>query len=242
MKKVIIVLIICVVISLICLGCVQKTGFIMRNDITYKDLEFVYDGNELNSDVTIDDMYSIMGLPNIKTTPKDADTSGMRYYSYYFDDEVFELGVITFTFDNQLQFVGAPIDSYPSINIDIEPFEIESVVIDRDKYKMDMRDDIEENELEFIDMESTSVDVQQALGAPHDRIGVRKIGLRTDAYTYPMTNGNTFIISYERNGVIVKAWVVDENKETQKVYVDRTVEFGVWEDILGAKLDDVEYK
>lgn len=39
------------------MGCAEEKGFIMRNDITYKDLEFVYDEPKVNEKITIDDMH-----------------------------------------------------------------------------------------------------------------------------------------------------------------------------------------
>ena len=46
-----------------------------------------------------------------------------------------------------------------------------------------------------------------------------------------ISNGNEFRIAYEQFGVIVKAWVIDEEGNELKVLVDRTDEFGTWEDI-----------
>jgi hypothetical protein len=227
--KGIFVVLICILISSLCMGCAQASDYIVRSDITHEDLEFVYDGYEVNYEITLADMFRVLGLPNRRMTPAEATGTGMRHYFYYFDDELFELAVVTFTFDKYFKLVDVTLRSHPMV-YDIEPFEVKPVEIDRDKYLMILRRDITENELDVFDMESTSVDVQQLLGAPHDRISAQIAGLRTDAYTYPLTNGNIFLVSYERNGVIVKAWVVEVEGKIQKVLVDRTDEFGVWED------------
>jgi hypothetical protein len=226
-RKILFILIVCTLIILLCAGCAQKKGYIMRDDITYKDLDFVNSGTEPNLEITISDMYRVMGLPNRKVTPADVDTSGMWHYYYYFDDEKFKLGVIEFIFDRQLKIAGVNISSSPVV-YDTEPFDEEPYIIDKDKYMMEIRHDIEEDELSSLDMEATSVEIQKILGAPRDRISAQEAGLRTDAYTYPLTNGNTFCISYQRNGVIVKAWVINNEGETREIFIDRTDEFGVW--------------
>jgi len=239
LKKISFVLLACLIL-LVCIGCSNETGFIMRDDVTYKDLEFFYGaGWEGNLDITIDDMFCVMGLPNFSMRLGDRNNS-IQKYVYHFDDELFEASIILFTFDKNGEVIDATINPYP-IDPDIELYESEPVEIDREKYKMVIRDDIDEDELEAIDMESTSVDVQELLGAPHGRVAYGNSGLRTDAYTYPLTSGNTFVVSYERNGVIVKAWVADKNKETLKVYADRTDEFGEWGELFGEFTDIIEY-
>lgn len=240
LKRISYFLLACLVITMVCIGCSKEKGFIMRDDVTYKDLEFFYGSDwEGNLDITIDDMFCVMGLPNSSMRIGDSNKSIQRY-AYYFDDELFEASAIIFIFDKNGEVIDVTINPYP-IDPDVELYESKPVLINRDKYKMVLREDIEEDELEEIDMEFTSADVQKLLGAPHGRVAYGNSGLRTDAYTYPLKTGNTFIISYQRNGVIVKAWVADENKKTLKVYVDRTDEMGVWGELFGEDTDIIEY-
>ena len=195
--KIITTLILCLLLLFVC-GCSTNTAYIIRNDIKMEDLEFIYEGTEQRTDISLKDMYSVLGQPY------SSHGYSVTEYTYFFEE-----GGVQIKFDNQDQFLGAKmflLENEPEPT----PFEIGEVEIDEDKYKMEKRNDISESEIVFIGEDTTSVEVQKMLGAPHGSVSHWEAETRTDVYYYNMTTGNVLKITYERYGVILQAWVEDK--------------------------------
>ena len=183
---------------LIISGCSMQNGYIIRNDIKMEDLEFIYEGIEQNMDITLKDMYSVLGLPY------SSHGYSVTEYTYFFKE-----GGVQLKFDKNDQFLGAIIfllENEPEPT----PFEIGEVEIDENKYKMIIRNDISENEISFIGEDITSAEIQEKLGAPHGSISNWEAETRTDVYYYNISSGHKLKITYERYGVIAEAWVEDK--------------------------------
>ena len=184
---------------LIFCGCSTKNGYIIRNDIEMEDLEFIYEGTEQRMDITLKDMYSVLGQPY------SSNGFSVTEYGYRMKE-----GTVQLKFDKYDQFLGAIIyllENEPEPT----PFEIGEVDIDTNKYKMQIRNDISENELSFIKQDPVSTVVQENLGAPHGSISNWDAETRTDVYYYNLTSGNTLKMTYERFGVISQAWIEDKD-------------------------------
>lgn len=162
-------------------GCLieeQDTeGYVIRNDITMADLEFLYEGIDQRMDVTIEDMYGALGLPYSHSGHSVIE------YSYRIKE-----GTIQFKFDND-KFLGARF--YLLNNVpEPTPFEVGEVEIDQNQYKMKVIRDISEDEIEFIKKDTTSVEIQANLGAPHGSISCWDADTKTDVYYYILNSGN----------------------------------------------------
>ena len=186
-------------------GCSPSTSYVIRNDIKMEDLEFIYEGTEQKMDITLKDMYSVLGLPY------SSHGYSVTEYTYFFKE-----GGVQIKFDEKDQFLGAIIfllENEPEPT----PFEIGEVEFDENKYKMQIRNDISENEISFIGEDTTSAEVQENLGAPHGSISNWEAETRTDVYYYNITSGKTLKITYERYGVISQAWI--ENKDGEEIEI-----------------------
>jgi hypothetical protein len=86
---------------------------------------------------------------------------------------------------------------------------------------MNIRNDISENELAFININTTSAELQNKLGAPKS-IGHYVVDeeITCNAYQYEMTDGYVFNVCYYGYGKIDRAWIENAEGEETKVLVE----------------------
>ncbi len=202
-------------------GCSKDMGNIIRTDIVFDDINFVLKDSELNPDITEDDMVNAMGWPYARNWAMQG-----YEYVYYSEDEKWGQGVIKFFFTTNGYFYGVDYETEGE-KPKLEDLPLGTGKADLSKSMRPIRKDIRESDLEFIDEPVTAVEVQELLGAPHGAVNPEDMELKTVVYYYPFKERGLFFISYERGGVIVKAWTIDEKGEDLRVFVDRTDIFGL---------------
>ena len=231
MKRLISFLVVILFIASLCSACATglkseesvELGYIIRDDIQFEDLGFVIEEGEIRTDITQTDMMDALGWPYAGLFT----ISGVEYL-YFFEDERCGEGKITFIFSDNGYYKGIDLETEketPSVD-DL----VEKEITDPDQYKEPRRYNIKETDLSFIEESTTSVEVQEALGAPHNFMHRDDVETKTIAFVYFLSSGDWFLIAYEYGGVIVKAWVIDEEGNTQKVYIDRTDIYGTTND------------
>ena len=212
----------------------DEKGYIYRHDIEPGDFAFLFDEWDyepgMSEDEYLKDFYYSFRRDTIK--PEDifdalglpfsiSDPFGVIDYTYIFG-EGFDAFTIYY-YPNKDE-----IDYHPSIDsVEGETdkdnlfmsWSLGAHITDTEKYKMYKRFDIREEELSFIDENTTSIGVQRAFGAPHYYIEGYKPEKETNAnaFVYDLKNGNVFKIIYYRDGYILWAWVEDKDGKEIKL-------------------------
>ena len=225
---------------MLCVGCTkEETGYIYRHDIELVDLAFLfneweYDPDKTDKEIESDyynairfetikpeDIFNVLGLPWGTT-----EDYGVITYTYTIGDEYDSVMIKYIQSKDQIDF------SFSIISIENEEDEENLLrllaagnrTIDSEECKMNIRLDICEDELSFIDENITSEELQRALGAPHYYIELRDTNIESmpgNAFVYELTSGNVLKIVYYRQGYIVKAWVEDKDGKQIEMYIDR---------------------
>lgn len=127
-------------------GCVGKTGYIVRYDITMEEMNYFYKGTDpINEHLTMDSIKNALGLPH----GMFIDWRGFTEYEYNT-----EFGVLYFVDYPGEKYYGIYTELLPEVE-EPESFGVEDVTIDPNRYKMERRFDIREDELGFISKETT---------------------------------------------------------------------------------------
>lgn len=235
-------LVVIVVALLFSAGCAENTdtqsGYIYRHDLEISDFAFLFDkfkyevgmiGEEDRErkvatlmtdylrydDIGIEDIFNALGMP-YKTT----DTFGPELYYLVGDDS--HLFIRYDSKNNKVLDIGCD-DKFEADEALMQLADGDRT-IDRDQSMMEVRFDITIDDLAFIDDETDSLELQQALGAPHHIAYYREatqIELYSNLYGYTINEDKQLVVAYYRNGYIYQAWLQDENKEVIKVYIDR---------------------
>lgn len=211
MKRAITIILSATMIILLFSGCSVKKGFILRNDITEDDLDIFYIG------IKQEQVKQALGLPHFSDTGKIATV-----YTYNFDG-----GYIRIFFKGKTYWYNDMIKYEEAYQHQAYMDESNDNIgkIDPDKYLMDIRDDIIESELAFINDKTTSAELQDKLWAPKSIADyVVDEGtdeeITCDAYQYEMTDGYMFIVCYYGYGNIYRAWIENAEGAETKVLVE----------------------
>ncbi len=208
MKRIISVCMLCVLIAVsIFTGCKDRNGYIVRYDITMEEINYFYKGTDpVNEHLTMGNIKNALGLPH-------GMSINWRGYTEYEYNTAFGM----------LYFVDLPGKNYYGIYADLFPeveepksFDVEDVTIDPNRYKMERRFDIDEDELNFINIETTPSELQQILGAPHSMMYGLPENIVIGIYIYGLEDKNVFKVVYSGFGHIYKAWV--EDKKGNELY------------------------
>lgn len=233
------------VMLLLCSACSKQwsdeKGYIYRDDVQLKDFAFLFNKwdhepgktdkeiagelfTALRRDLKPDDIFAVLGIPDSIT-----ENFGRISYGYLIGDEYDSIAIIYDQDEDEIFDINFGVESIKSEE------EIEDLLMiwssgdrmtDPENYKMHKRFDIEENELSFINEDTTSSKIQQVLGAPHSYIEARDVNpesVEGNAFVYALTNGNAFKVIYFREGYILHAWVEDNDGNETKTYLDRDV-------------------
>ena len=206
-KKILIVIVVVLLLS----GCSAKQGAIVRHDITYDDLDIFY------MEIKPRDLESALGLPHFfRSDGKD------EMYYYNFDKGYIE---VYFTLnkyrDNSVTLLDQFFQPHPYMN----ESPLNKQKIDNNKYMKDIRYNIDINEIEFINIETTSIELQNVLGPPH---GMSEYTINEGtsdefiftAYLYVLDNDEVFKVCYFDAGNILRAWVEDQDGKEKVVFVE----------------------
>lgn len=241
MKRILLVVI--VVFLLLGAGCAADTipdeGYIYRHDLEISDFAFLFDrfkyeagmigeedrqrevakfmGDYLRcEDFGVNEIFNAVGLP-YKTT----ETYGYQLHYLVGDDGNFS--IYYNPNNNKVLDIGYN-DTFESDEA-LMQLAVGERRIDRDQSVTELRWDITKDDLAFIDDETDSVELQQALGAPHHVEYYREaasIEVYSNIYAYQIEGGNHLMVAFFRDGYIYQAWLQDEDKEKIEVYIDRT--------------------
>lgn len=230
-----------VVTFLFCMGCAKtdpakkwstEKGHIYRNDLELDDFAFLFDDCGYEPGVTSgldiyegfrdkifkpNDIFNALGLPGSTT-----GNFGVKEYRYVVGKQCDAITIEYSPFNDCLDF-------YPTFSDISEEYFIEQLAtgkktIDPNQYKMNKRFDITDDELSFIGENTTSDEIQQALGAPHSFIetyDVKIEDLYGNVFIYGLKNGKVFKVSYFRQGNILRAWIEDSDGNEIKLFIDR---------------------
>ena len=210
MNRVLTVICIAVVVIVLLCGCTDQKGLIVRHDITEDELDIFHVG------ITPDEIQQAFGLPHAKFKNGSVYT-----YEYWFDQGYIEIcfKADLFYIDNYVNYGGEGF--VPNVYMESSNSNIGKII--PGKYMIDIRKDIQEEELAFIDQTTTSAELQNMLGAPAGfeeySEGEQENQIVTNAYFYQLADGDIFKVIYTNTGSVLKAWIEDTDGTEQKVLV-----------------------
>ena len=205
-----ILFLIVIMITMVFSGCAIKKSLIIRHDIQEDEVDIFYNGISPNK------VKQAFGIPhcshsNFKQTA----------YIYYVED-----GYIKVHF-RYGKYVGNTFVNGSNNFLELQPQLEESNdnkgKIDKNKTLMEVRNDISIEELDFINADTISKELQEVLGAPHE-IKLYELtncnwGENINAVIYSLESEEQFLVVFDNKGKVLLAWTEDE-QGTQTVIAE----------------------